>query len=47
MEKRERIGPFRRLFLICVGLLTLAVDKLEGKPTEPPPAKNRRIRIVE
>jgi hypothetical protein len=47
MEKRERIGPFRRVFLICVGFLTLALDRLEGKPTEPPPPKNRRIKIVD
>jgi hypothetical protein len=47
MDKRERIGLRRRVFLICVGYLALALDWVEGKPTEPPPPKSRRIEIVD
>ena len=46
-KKRERMGKRRRAFLIVVGYMSLALDKLEGKSTQPPQAVKRgRIKIV-
>lgn len=47
MIKRKRMSKRRRLFLIAVGCMALALDKLEGKPTQPPrPVKSGRIKVV-
>jgi hypothetical protein len=46
MEKKERMSKRRRLFLIAVGYMALALDKLEGKETKPRPVKSGRIDIV-
>ena len=46
-QKRERMSKRRRAFLIAVGYMVLALDKLEGKSTRPPqPVKRGRINIV-
>lgn len=45
--KKERIGLKRRALLMLVGYLSLALDRLEGKSTEPPKIKRRgKIDIV-
>jgi hypothetical protein len=46
MRKREKRSPLQRAFLIAVGLVALALDKLEGKPTERQPVRSGRIEIV-
>ena len=49
MAKRpkEKVSKHRRAFLLAVGYLTLTLDKLEGRPSEPPrPIKSGRIKIV-
>lgn len=47
MEKRETLSMPRRAFLIVVGVMSLFLDKLEGKPIDPQPVKPGRIEIVE
>jgi hypothetical protein len=44
--RKKKMRKRRRLFLIVVGCLALALDRLEGKSTEPPPIKRGRIKIV-
>jgi hypothetical protein len=44
--KKKKMRKRRRLFLIVVGCLALALDRLEGKPAEPQPVKRGRIKIV-
>ena len=47
MKKKEKMSRRRRAFLIAVGYLALALDKLEGKPAVPQhPVKRGRIKIV-
>jgi hypothetical protein len=48
MNKKERkLSRRRRAFLIAVGYLSLALDKLEGKSIKPARAPHRgRIKIV-
>jgi hypothetical protein len=46
-KKRKKMGRRRRAFLIAVGYLALALDRLEGRPTAPPrPVKRGRIKVV-
>ncbi len=46
-QKKERMSIRRRAFLMAVGYMALALDRLEGKPTEPRQAVKRgRIKIV-
>jgi hypothetical protein len=46
-QKKEKMSKRRRAFLIAVGYMSLALDKLEGKSTQPPqPVKRGRIKIV-
>lgn len=46
-KKKEKMSKRRRAFLVTVGYLALALDRLEGKPTAPPkPVKSGRIKIV-
>lgn len=46
-RKKKKMSRRRRAFLIAVGYLSLALDRLEGKPTAPPESLKRgRIRIV-
>jgi len=46
-KKHKRMGTRRRILFMAVGYLALALDKLEGKPTEPPKLpKPGRIKIV-
>ena len=46
-KRKERMSGRRRAFLIAVGCLALALDKLEGKPAEPRrPVRRGRIKIV-
>jgi hypothetical protein len=49
MEKKtKQMDRRRRAFLIAVGYLSLALDRLEGKSTEPPKLTKRgRIKIVQ
>ncbi len=47
MEKREAPSMPRRVFLIVIGIMSLFLDKLEGKPIDPQPVKPGRIEIVE
>ncbi len=47
MEKREDPRLPRRVFLIAIGIMSLFLDKLEGKPIDPQPVKPGRIEIVE
>jgi len=45
--EKKRMSKRRRAFLIVVGCLALALDKQEGKTTEPPrPVRKGRIKIV-
>ncbi len=47
MNKKQEMGKRRKLFLVAVGCLALALDCLEGKPAEPhKPEKKGRIKIV-
>jgi len=47
MNKKQDMSKRRKLFLIAVGCLALALDRLEGKPAEPhKPVKTGRIKIV-
>lgn len=44
---KEKMSKRYRVFLLAVGYLALALDKLEGKPTEPRrPVKRGRIKLV-
>lgn len=46
-KKKEQMGRRRRAFLMAVGYLSLALDRLEGKSTEPPKRTRKgRIKIV-
>ena len=46
-QKKERMSNRRRVFLMPVGYRALALDKLEGKSTEPRQAVKRgRIKVV-
>ena len=46
-QKKERMSIRRRAFLMAVGYMALALDRLEGKSTEPRQAVKRgRIKIV-
>jgi hypothetical protein len=45
--ERSKMSLKRRLFLMAVGYLALALDKLEGKSIEPPKVKRGRIKIVD
>jgi hypothetical protein len=48
MTKEKTKSKPRRLFLMVVGYLSFALDKLEGKSTEPSDTtKTGRIEIVE
>ncbi len=47
MEKREAPSMPRRVFLSGIGIMSLFLDKLEGKPIDPQPVKPGRIEIVE
>ena len=45
--KKKRISVRRRVLLMTVGYFSLALDKLEGKPTQPPKLpKPGKIKIV-
>ena len=47
MVEKKKMGRRRRTFLIAVGYLALALDRLEGKPAAPPrPVKRGRIKVV-
>jgi hypothetical protein len=46
MEKKEKLSTGQRAFLIAVGLMAMVLDKLEGKPVKPQPARSGRIEIV-
>jgi hypothetical protein len=48
MEKsKKKMSAKRRVLLMTVGYLSLALDKLEGKSTEPPKtSRTGRIKIV-
>ena len=47
MNKKQDTSKRRKLFLITVGCLALALDRLEGKPAKPhKPVKTGRIKIV-
>ena len=48
MERKESKKPSkcRRVFLIAIGIIAIALDKLEGKPAEPQPVTSGRIEIV-
>jgi hypothetical protein len=46
-EKKKRMSFKRRVFLMAVGYCSLALDKLEGKPTRPSKSATKgRIKIV-
>lgn len=47
MTRKTRMSLKRRLLLMMVGYMALGLDKLEGKPTAPPPpVRKGRIKIV-
>lgn len=45
--EKSKMSLKRRLFLMAVGYVALALDKLEGKSVEPPRIKRGRIKIVD
>jgi len=45
--KKRRVSLKRRVLLLSVGYVSLALDKLEGKAAEPPPLpKPGKIKII-
>ena len=46
MNKKQEMSKRRKIFLVAVGCLALALDCLESKSAEPPPVKRGRIKVV-
>ncbi len=45
-ERKKRPSRRRRLLLLTIGYISLALDRLEGKSPPPAPRRTGRIKIV-